>query len=439
MVSTLCSALFLCARRRVADAFASAPLPAALALLLVPCLTGVSLWSGVHAAETLRSTFAADAELARSAAVAVALSAALAGVVVSSVAPGRRALGTQLAAAPVPRAASAIALTVAPVAVLLAATAVPVTLFLAPLAGVATPAALAALAAAVFAGAIAFEAAVAFSRRAVRGFAFAAVGVLVAAADPLTPTARALQGEASLRPYPLAGAALAAWAISVAHRPPSRASRGLVRFSAHGIVLSALARYARRPQLRAYAIAAVAFGAGGVAALRMAGLPVAAAALVASLTVILGAAVFALAAPGLDGCADWVWRLAPVRTWWLFLRFAFAAVAAAAAVGAVGVAAAWAVAPAEPRLVASVAAAAAVVFGSALLSGSVVAWREGGGGDQLACLGAFAAVATGWSFAAGRVAIVLGLEAGAGAAAVAVGALVAAVGFAVALRARSVR
>src|SRR5829696_5750032 len=235
MVWTLCRTFVVCVRRRAVDAAASAPLVAAGVLAMLAAVPALSLWSGLRAAEALRPVLVTRPEVARGAATALALAAALAGVLVVSVAPGRRALGRQLEPAPVSPAASTAALTLAPVAALLVAAALPAALFLAPVAGGATPAALAALAACVAAGALAAEVIIAIARR-------------------------ALPWAAAMVALPVAAGALAAWAACAARRPDPRATRGIVYVRSRGIFSAAFARYARQRQLRAHAVAAVAFG-----------------------------------------------------------------------------------------------------------------------------------------------------------------------------------
>jgi hypothetical protein len=205
------------------------------------------------------------------------------------------------------------------------------------------------------------------------------------------------------------------------------------------VTWSALARYARRSELRRHAVAAVALAGAGAATLRAAGLESAQAALLAGITAIVGAAMIPLAAAGLDARADWVWRLAPVRPSWLFARFALASLLAAGAVTAAGVAVTWTIAPIGPRLLASAAAAAAVVFGGALLAGALVPPRKRAGDAPLAALALFAAVAGSWSFVLGWGASKIGAEAGSSGALLAVGSLAGAVSGATALRAKSLR
>src|SRR5215211_2617638 len=439
MVWTLCRTFVVCVRRRVVDAAASAPLVAAGVLAMLAAVPALSLWSGLRAAEALRPVLVTRPEVARGAATALALAAALAGVLVVSVAPGRRALGRQLEPAPVSPAASTAALTLAPVAALLVAAALPAALFLAPVAGGATPAALAALAACVAAGALAAEVIVAIARRALP-WAAAMVAILaIALTDPVGVLARALGGETSLRALPVAAGALAAWAACAARRPDPRATRGIVYVRSRGIFSAAFARCARQRQLRAHAVAAVAFGGAGTAALRGSGFDSNAAATVASLTAIVGAATIPLAAPGLHARAAWFWRSAPVRASSLFVQAAAAALAAAAAVAGAGTAAALLVAPADARLLATAAAAAAVLFGCAVLAGTAVPWGNGSAGDQLASLAAFGAAAGCWSFVLGRLAAVAGVEEGGGAAVLAAGSLVLSVAVAVTIDAKNAR
>jgi len=423
MAWKLCSALFLCARRRAARSWSANPLVAALLMLVAASLPALALWSGVESSRPLMAAFAADPETARGAASALMLAAALAGVVVGTLAPGRETLGPQLAAAPVSRTASTVGLTFVPIALGLIAAAIPASLFLAPIARAGTTAALASLACAAALGGIVAESAVACARRSVRALAFAAVAGGLVLADPLRPLAAALRGETFVRAFPLAAAAVAAWGVATVLRPDPRGSRGVVRVRARSVMSSALARYLRDPQVRAHAVAAVAFAAAGAAILRASGFDVAAAATLASITAVAGAATIPLVAPGLDARADWLWRSAPSTRLSLFARFASAALVSGAAVAAAGVAATLAVAPAGARLVLTAAVVAAVVFGCALFVGTAVAPEGGERNGQLVSLGAFAAFTGCWTFLLGRLASALGAEAGPAAALLAVASL----------------
>lgn len=359
----------------------------------------------------------------------------LVGILAASLAPGSAVLGEQLAVAPVPRVPAALGLTIAPVAALVAAAAVPVVLVVAPLSRAATPAAMAAFASGVALGAVAYESALALGRRALRGVAFALLGALVAAADPLAPAATALQGDTSLRVFPVAALAFFVWGACALLRPERRPARGVVRVLTGGVVTSALARYARRSELRRHAVTAVALAAAASATLRAAGFAPAPAVLLASISAIVGAAMIPLAAAGLDARADWLWRAAPTRLSWLYARFAVASLFAGGVVASVAVASAWIFAPADPRQLGPLAAATAVVFGGALLAGAVGP-RSERTGLPLASLAAFAAVAVFWAVALGRLASAIGAETGIGAGILAVGSLAVAVLGATAARSR---
>jgi hypothetical protein len=436
MVWTLSRTFLLSARRRAARAGAAYPVAAAGALLAALALPALSFWSGVRADDALHSAIDVHPGAAHDAAAVLALGAAMAGVLVASVAPRRELLGAQLLPAPLPRAVATVALTLVPVALLLSAAAVPAALFLVPITGPAAPAGLAALGCSLAAGAAIAETVVAVARRAVRGVAFAALAAAVLLAGPVDVLAGSLRGETSAAVFPFAVVALAGWGICAAFRPEAPGSRGVVHVCARGVVTAAFARYARHGRLRVNALAAVAFASLGAAVLLAAGFDASTSATLASLTSVVGAAMIPLATPGIDRRAAWLWRSVPARAGSLFLRGCIAALAWATLVAAVGIALASVVAPAPPSVLASAAAAAAVVFGCALMTGTPA---RGGTGGELMLLSAFAAVTAMWSFALGHIASAVGAERGAAAILLAAVSLAATVAAAAVLDARGAR
>lgn len=434
MAWALSRTFFLCAWRRAARAGASNPTATAAVLLTVAALPALSLWSGVRAAEPLRAAIQGHPGAADDAAIVLAIAAAMAGVLLATAAPRRELLGGQLLPAPVSRAKATTALTLLPIAATLGAAAVPAALFLAPIAGPAAPAGLAALGWSAAAAALVSEAVVACARRALRGLAFAGLAAALVLADPVGELAGALSRETSWAVFPTAVAALAGWGICTGCRPAKRGSRGAVHFCARGVVTAAFARYGRNGRVRTHAVASVLFAGVGAGTLRAAGFDASACATLAGFTAIVGAAMVPLAAPGLDNRAAWLWRSAPVSATSLFLRASFAALAAATLVAALGVAVAWAIAPTGPQIVGSAAAAAAVVFGCALLTGTLAR-----SGEQLFALAVFAAVTAIWSFGLGHLASAIGAERGLAAALVAAASLAATVAAAAVLDARGAR
>ena len=162
MLFAICDAQLRCIARRLGAAFEVAPLVVGVAGLCAAALPAVALWSGARAAPALH---AADPSTL---ALGAGLTAALVGAALTLLAPGRAALGTQLEAAPVPRATALVGLTLLPPLAALASVALPAALFAAPTAGRATPLVLARLLGAAALGGAAAEAALALGRRSLR-------------------------------------------------------------------------------------------------------------------------------------------------------------------------------------------------------------------------------------------------------------------------------
>jgi hypothetical protein len=248
--------------------------------------------------------------------------------------------------------------------------------------------------------------------------------------------AAALRGSSSASVYIVAGLALALWLAAAAFRPDAPLTRAAVRMLARGTFTSALARYVRVRELRIQAFAAVAAAGAGAALLRAVQMPRSSAAAVAAATGVLGAAVFPLAAAGIDARADWLWRAAPRSRAVLACLFEAAALLAAAVVALVAVLAALAAAPVAPGRVLPLAAFAAVAFAAALVAGAVVPWRPRRPAEQLGTYAAFVLLGSMLAAALARLAVVVDAESGARAAALAVVVLAAALGSSALLAAR---
>jgi len=398
-------------------AFVASPLLVGAGVLGVAMLPAVALWFGTRLGPTLREAAAEDAALARSLALSACLAAALAGVALALIAPGVRALGAQLAAAPVSRLSTLLGLTLVPFVFALTFLALPVLLFLVPVTHSATPAACASLGASVGLGAAVAEATLALARRAARGLGVAGATAALAALDPARGLAEAFQGDGAVsRPALLAFASLVLWFGAAATRPAEPAVRGSARFVARGPFAVAIARYGRARQLRRQAVASVALAGGGAVLLRGLGSTHEVASVFAAATGLFGAALVPLAAPGLDRLAGWVWRSAPRSQLALALCHAAAALTAAAAVGGAAMLAALAAAPIAPGDLAPLAAFGAVLFGAALVAGAAVPWHAERAPEQLASYAAFAAVALLLSGGLARLAPLVGARSGAAAA-----------------------
>jgi hypothetical protein len=394
----MCSAQLCCFWRRLDNAFAAAPLLIGAAGLGAAALPAIAFVVGSRAAPALR---AADPAVL---ALGAGLAAALAGALLTLLAPGRHALGAQLEAAPVPRRTAFVGLTLLPPTAALAVLAVPVALFAAPVAGRETPLVIVRLLGAAAAGGAGAEAVLAFARRSLRG-------VPVAAVLPLFVLAR----HSAL----VVAFAIAVWLGASASRPDERPARAAVRLTARGLLGTTAFRYLRRADLRRQAAAACVLAIAGAAALRGAGVPGQVALLFAGATALLGAAVVPLAAPGIDRRAEWLWGCVPRRRREVAALHALVALALGAAVAVIGVAASLVVAPASPAVVLPLAVAAVVTLGAASLAGSLVPWRPDRLTDQFGAYAAFGVVLSGLWFALARSAPLVGAEHGAQAGALA--------------------
>jgi hypothetical protein len=406
----ICNAQLRCTLRRVDAAFAAAPLVVGAAGLGAAALPALAFWAGTRSAPALR---AADPFVL---ALGAGLAAALAGAVLTLLAPGRHALGAQLEAAPIPRTTAFVGLTLLPPGVALALLGLPVALFAAPGAGHATPLVLARLLGAAAAGGAGAEAALTFGRRSLRGVPVAAgLALLVLAWE-----------SAFVVPF-----ALALWLVAAAVRPDERPVRASVRVLGRGLVGTTALRYARRRELRRQAAAACVLAVAGAASLRAIGTPNQVAVLLGGSTVLLGAAVVPLAAPGVDLRTRWLWRSAPRRAVELTALHGGVALALGFVVAAIGVAGSLAVAPVAPAVALPLAVGAVVVLGAAFLAGSLVPWQSDRLADQLAGYAAFGVVLSALWFALARGASLVGAEHGVQAGALALAALAGCFGAAV--------
>lgn len=410
MLFAICNAQLRCVWRRVNAAFAAAPLVVGAAGLGAAALPAIALWGGTRAAPAL---LAADPTVL---ALGAGFVAALAGAVLTLLAPGRRALGTQLEAAPVSRTTAFAGLTVLPPAVALALLGLPVALFAAPAAGRATPLVLARLLGAAAIGGAGAEVTLAFGRRSLRGLPVAA--------------ALALLGLAweSVLVVPFA---VALWLGATAWRPDERPVRATVRVVGRGLLGITAQRYARRRELRRQVAAACVLAVAGAAALRVIGTPKQVAVLSAGATALLGAAVVPLAAAGIDRRTEWLWRAVPRRGLELAALHGVVALALGFVVAAIGVVGSIAVAPVSPTVALPLAVGAVVILGAAFLAGSLVPWRSDRLADQLGAYAAFGVVLSALWFALARSAALVGAENGARAGALALAAFACCFGAAV--------
>jgi hypothetical protein len=411
----ICSAQVRVAARRAAGAFATAPLVVSGAAVAAALLPAGAWWAGLHAAPALRD---GDPTVI---ALGAGLAAALAGGFVTLLAPGARVLGSQLDAAPIPQVRAFVGLRLfAPLAALVLL-ALPVVVFVVAAARGATPLVLVRLLGAAALGAAGTEAALALARRSFVGLpTAAAVALLLLARDSVL----------------LAPGAVAVWTAALALRPAERVARAQVNLLARSRAATAAMRYARRRDLRRQAAVGMGLAVTGAVALRALDVPHDVAVLFGGVTAVLGAAVFPLAAPGLDRRANWLWRSVPVRPATLALVHGAVALALAFVLAAAGVTLTFAAAPTRPAVVLPLGAATSVLLGSALLGGSLVPWRAERLGDQLGSYAAFGVVAAAVAFVLARIAPVIGAEHGLRAGGLAAAALCACAGTATLATAR---
>ena len=414
-------ATVVCAWRRGLPVLAANPLVAvcvagvALALPLLAPLVGRRLGPAAVA-------LAGDEALARSFAVSVGFTSALAGAAVASLAP-RDAVGPQLAAAPVSRLVTFLSVTALPLLLVASAIGALAVLFLVPftaetpggtraafvvLAGAAATAAL---------GAALAETALGLARAAPS--ALLALGALAATwtlstvtagggvlLGPLAYVAAALRGSAPALAEPLAvlGATTAvgvvAWAVTAARSaepPPRGRIRSVLPVPSDPRLASfavAVKRTVRRRALRRHALG-VASVSASAALLLDALLPVPSEVPVffAGATATLGAAVLPLAAAGLDREGEWFWRAVPVAPGPRAVAASLALVLLAFALVALAVFPVALFAPVQAVEYAKLAVAAALTFASALVAGTLVPWRGDRLPEQVASYAAFALVA----------------------------------------------
>ncbi len=406
-----------------------APLPSAIAGLVVLLAPFALIRVGRALGAELAGITGADGV---SAAIVVgpALAAAVAGAALAVSLPGHSALGRQVAAGPCSRRAAVVAGLIVPGAVgavavlpslLAACVAVAHELAGGSMAGVALATA---IVAAVPAGAVVAEGAVAVARRqrrrplviATGALAWAAIGARLGAGPlgPLAPVATGLRGSgSSLLALAVAGGVAVALAFSwielAATRVEPRARRrrrvGRVVPAGQMPVPTALAALlARRSDVRLAAAGAVGFGAVGIAIAIVEDAPSPSAFLLATTTALLGAILCPLALGGLLLDGSWLWSAGPHDRRLI--------VAAAGLAGLVGSALPVALVGCVAAVVSGVSwsalgiVSAFVVVGSAaaLLAGCIVPWRGEGVGDQLATFAVFAGIAIATSLLVGLVA-----------------------------------
>lgn len=407
MILSLSEAVIRTQLRRLGTAAARSRLVAVAAAglwLIAP----VAVWRLGRSVGELLSGDTVTLALTRGLVLGLAVASAAAGAALAAAIPGRRALGSQIAAAPVPR---AVAVAVLALPVVVGATflvgptlgALAAALALSSPGGLGAAVSLAlAVAAAAASGAVAAEAAFRAFRRsrslwhAVAGAAVAAMAAAIAIESP----ARALaQGGLVLLCSAIACALAAAgagsaWVGLAATRPEpgaTAARRPLVAAERRPVAAASCAAFAllsRAPDLRAALVAAASFGLVGLGVGLGAGAPAPAALLLGGGACVVAAALVPLSARGRLDPGAWVWHAGA--------RGVVAGGWAAASLGLVFLALlpVGVVALAHPRetaaAAAQVVALAVAGWAAALAAGAVVPRRAHGAGDDAVSLGAFA-------------------------------------------------
>lgn len=398
-------------------AVAAAVGPAILALPAAAFLAGRRLGAAFGALPW-------DHALALSLALSLGATVALAGAALALLAPGSTTLDPQLRIAPVSRTGIFLSATALPFFLATAGFIAVAASFLIPFTAAtpggarATLVVLVGALAAVLLGAVTAVGAVALARGSGVGVgALSTVGVLWGAAA-VTAEGEQLAGPFAhvagvlveprpqlLRPLCVLGlaalAAGAAWAWAAVTLPAERPRRASVRAALRipsrpplACFVAGLKRHSRRPELRRHAGVVVAStSGGGFLATAVLASPPAFTLLFGAGLAVLGAALFPLAAAGLDQGASWLWASVPQRGFTLAVATLLSAVTVGAAVVCASLAPLAVAFPASVRSYAALVAPAFIAFGAALLAGAVVPWHPDRVLDQLASL-AFVGVAT---------------------------------------------
>jgi hypothetical protein len=429
MRSALYDAVVRCHARRLGKLVATAPLPAAIVVALVVlsplALVRVGRAVGSELAGAVDTGGVADALV-----LGPVLAGAIAGAALAASLPGRSALGQQVAAGPCGGIEAILAGLVVP-ALIGALTILPslvvVCVALArELPGGRTSGVALAVAtiAAVPVGAIAAEGTLAAIRGRRRRPLMIAAGVLawaatgtalgVAELGPLAPVGGALRGSGSawLALAAACGAAVAlalAWVPLAATRPEkrertARPARRLVRGEWFPVPAAVAVLLTRRDDVRLATIAALGFGAVGIALAAAAAAPAPTAFLLATTTTLLGSILCSLAACGVILYGRWLWLGGPGDRRMIALTACLVGLAGSAFPVAVVGAAATIASGASWKAVGVVAAFVVVGSAVALLAGALVPWTAEGIGDQVTTFAACAATAIATSLIAGLVA-----------------------------------
>jgi hypothetical protein len=429
MLSSLSEAVARCQARRLAKTVAAAPLPSVIVAILVVLAPLAVARVGHAVGHELAAAVGAGA-VSTALVVGPALAACVAGAALAVSLQGRSSLGQQVAAGPGGGIAAIAACLLLPA--LIGVLCVLPSLFAVcvaladelPGGRTAGVALVAATMAAVPAGAIVAEGAMAATRRRRRrsiliaggALAWAATGAAagVAALGPLAPVSAALRGSGSAW-LGLAAASGTAFALAVvwvllAGTRPERAVHSvgptmrLVRGGWFTAPAALAVLLARRDDVRLATIGALGFGAAGVAIAVAAGAPAPTAFMLATTTALLGAILCSLAVCGVLLHGRWLWVGGPVARRVIGLVACLVGLAGSVLPVAVVGAGATAVSGATWSAVGVVTAFVVVGCGAALLAGTLVPWNREAVGDQMTTFAALAAIAIAMSLVVGFIA-----------------------------------
>jgi hypothetical protein len=400
---TLSSAVLRCSVRRARAAVAAGPLVAALVAVLVVSLPWFALVTGRQLAPFVAQS-STDPILAKVLAATIVAPALALGLAVGALLPGDRALGPQLAPAPVTPFARFTSLTLAPLAALVVPLTVPALVGAAAASNGTTAGRwLAAATVAAFLAAAAVGAALtaALTATASSGLRFASLPAAAAvtwlasgtaAGEPLLGVggwlaAAATGGVAEVLTAAVASSfvmlvAVGIWGLANAAGARAGFSRRDVRVAvrlpdgvrtAFGIAV--VLRLARHRQIRRHVAIAASFALGGTILLRAVGAGEAGASYLPFAAALVASAAIPPAAVALRRDADWLLRASPAAVAMLARAAATASVVAAAATIAVVLVAAAPVAVLDPGAWPLGETSAAMTIAAAVAGGALVPWR----------------------------------------------------------------
>lgn len=412
MPYALAEAQWRAMRRRIGRAAAGSPVVAVGVFLLLLTSPLATILAGRSSGRALGASLS-QLDVAESLTVTAAFVSVLVGCILAVIAPGERALGEQLAAAPLSRMQRFLGMTAIPVAFVLAVLVVFAAMFALPFAAAgpggagAGIAVLALSGAGLAAGAILVQGVIAARRGALPGLAaLTAVGVgwplcgLLAGGPAALGLFGWLPAVLAGGQSPVASVVLglglsagfaAAWVMLCLHTPlevPVRRERTRqLRLPASftgAVLVLGLVRVARRRELRQQAMLVAASTIGGALLLRS----VVPASLefvfvFCATTAIIGAAVSPLAVVGLDARGQWFWGTVPISRRRRAVSSHASALFAGLAILVVACAPVAVLAGPAPQALIDVAVLASVVFAAALIAGALLPWKEGSGSEQM--------------------------------------------------------